>query len=681
MAGLPDLSQLGPQAYEALFGQGQAPQVPPPTDLQVPPELTVPPGPLAGLADTAQNVLAPMGKALVENAQGMPVPVQQPTPSQGAAQPAESPVIPRASEESAAMAEQAQLGHQDEALERERDAGLAENVAKAKAAGERERLAVERETELRKIAGEREKITNDQVDKIKRLSTEIRNTKIDPRAGWNDMPTWRKTTTAIGAFIGGMLVPTVGYNPAMKIIEAQMDRAMDAQKANLDIKQNALKSESSLLGMMREQFDDKIAAEDMTRAAQLTQVQAHLEKETAGIADERVLARAAQMHADLDKQIREFSLSALERENASKQRQFENDLASQASRQAWARVAEDRRHNKAQEGLARDQLNAATEAERAKADASAPQPGDVDPDRITGVRPIGRMDLDYARVPGTGNEKQKEEIRATAGGANRSLDIIASLRDLGFDRNLVPDEKKAVAKMYMAELIQMQQAGVKGIPSDKDMERVKTMVGGLEDPQKFLRVLDSEEYRQVFASVEKSTRSRSNSLLKPHGIELVPRAGRSDEQPEPKLPRVSAKGLAKEAAKGDTSLREKAPGVLTSGMVETFRESMDKAEDLPSMQQVRAVHNKRLGELQRQLKSASGAKRGEIEENLRHMQVMGRELDVRVKASERVFKAGIDDGGRLPDLIKQNLGRVKTDEQLDSMIEDYRQLRSQGVVR
>lgn len=670
MAGLPDLSGLGDEALQALFGPGQAPQAQPPADLQYPQELTVQPGPLSGLADTAKNVLAPMGKAMAQGAEGMPPP-QQPAPSKP--QPQQSPVIDRASEESVAMAESNQLAHQDEALERARDAGLAENAAMAKAAGEKERLSQERETELRRITSERERITGEQVEKVQRLSTEIRNTKIDPRAGWSDLKGWQKAGTAVSAFLGGLLAPMQGYNPAMQIIQKQMDRAMEAQKANLDIKQNSMKNEVSLLGMMREQFDDKLAAEDMTRAAQLTQVQAHLEKEVAGIADEKVLARAAEMHADLDKQIREFSMSALERENAAKQRSFENDLASQASRQAWARIAEERRNNMAQNQLGRDRLNAETEAEKAKAAGSAPQPGDVDPDRISGVRPIGKTDLDYARIPGTGNEKQKEEIRATAGGANRSLDIIASLRDLGFDRNLVPDEKKAIAKMYMAELIQMQQAGVKGIPSDKDMERVKSMVGGMEDPQKFMRVLDSDEYRQVFESVEKSTRSRANSLLQPHGIEMVPRAGHSDEKAKPPSARVSAKGMASEATKGSTQLQERNnSGTYSSPMLEGFKASMDKATDLPDKQKVRAVHNKKLGDLQRELKGASGAKRTELEENLRQMQSMGRRLDLEVKAAERIFKAGINDNGELPEFVKANIGLVKTDADLDALIEQYK---------
>lgn len=76
---------------------------------------------------------------------------------------------------------------------------------------------------------------------IKQVADEYHAGKIDPNQYWSNRSTPGKISTAIGLILGGMSAGvTGGENPALKFLNSEIDRNIEGQKANMDIKKNAL---------------------------------------------------------------------------------------------------------------------------------------------------------------------------------------------------------------------------------------------------------------------------------------------------------------------------------------------------------------------------------------------------------------------------------------------------------
>lgn len=91
------------------------------------------------------------------------------------------------------------------------------------------------------------------------LMEDVKNGHIDPNQFWEDKTAPAKVSTAIGLILGGMGGGLMGQeNPALKLLSGQIDRNIEAQKLNLQNKNN-------LLNHNRQQFQDEVSATNMTR--------------------------------------------------------------------------------------------------------------------------------------------------------------------------------------------------------------------------------------------------------------------------------------------------------------------------------------------------------------------------------------------------------------------------------
>ena len=135
-------------------------------------------------------------------------------------------------------------------------------------------------------------------DEQKKLTEGIVNFKIDPNRVYARMSSGNRVLAAIGLLLGGVSqgLLKLRTNPAMDVINDTINRDIDAQKANLGIKQ-------SLLAINLERYKRLDAATAATRAQLLTVVQAQINiaaaKANSGLAVKN--AQIANYKLDLEK--------------------------------------------------------------------------------------------------------------------------------------------------------------------------------------------------------------------------------------------------------------------------------------------------------------------------------------------------------------------------------------------
>lgn len=99
-------------------------------------------------------------------------------------------------------------------------------------------------------------------ENIKAALSDVKNGHINPKAYMENMGTEQKVATGIGLFLGGLSTPfTHQGNPAMDFLNKQIDRDVEAQKANQNTKMNVYNA-------YLEQYKNAAIAENMTRATQ-----------------------------------------------------------------------------------------------------------------------------------------------------------------------------------------------------------------------------------------------------------------------------------------------------------------------------------------------------------------------------------------------------------------------------
>ena len=121
------------------------------------------------------------------------------------------------------------------------------------------------------------------------MAQDISNTKIDPKAYWANKDSGSKAMAAIGILISGMSGRT--SNMAMDVIQKNIDRDIDAQKANLGKKQTLLSDNFRQQGNLA-------AAESATRAQYESIFQGKLAQMAAKTNNPMVLAQAQQQIMD-----------------------------------------------------------------------------------------------------------------------------------------------------------------------------------------------------------------------------------------------------------------------------------------------------------------------------------------------------------------------------------------------
>lgn len=122
-----------------------------------------------------------------------------------------------------------------------------------------------------------------------RVNDVLKNMKdIDPNNYMKSLSGGQRAMTAIGLILGGIGSGLAGgENPAMQYLMKNVDKDIDAQKANLG-KQN------NLLSAYRDQYKDDVAALQMTRATMLGQIEDRMKEEALKKGDQLSLSRMQQ---------------------------------------------------------------------------------------------------------------------------------------------------------------------------------------------------------------------------------------------------------------------------------------------------------------------------------------------------------------------------------------------------
>lgn len=154
---------------------------------------------------------------------------------------------------------------------------------------------------LQKAEVARQEIREDQEQELAALDTErkalqedIKNGHVDPHRYWGSLSTGQKISTNIGLILGGIGAGmTHGENLAYKMLQANIDRDIDAQKSDLGKKE-------TLLSYNLKQYGNVQDAIARTRIDMQDQVANQMKAAELFATDPLVKARAAKASADIN---------------------------------------------------------------------------------------------------------------------------------------------------------------------------------------------------------------------------------------------------------------------------------------------------------------------------------------------------------------------------------------------
>lgn len=408
------------------------------------------------------------------------------------------------------------------------DAADREAELKAAAKAEESRIAADAAHKATQINAERDKVLGDKQAALVQMGAEIASTKIDPKRLWHEASTGQKVAGIIGIALGGLLIPTTGHNPALEMIDRALARDIQAQQANLENKRFAYGEAKGLYAMMRQSYSDRAAAVQATMAASQAQVAAQLTAKLEGVTNERTKANGLKTISDLQFKAAENMREANKRQYDADGRAFDQDMEKRKLGLDYRK--EDRAERQFQDESTRGWLALTQKDEelRLNRDAKGP-PGSRVGNTISGIKykvrgPDGKMQVfDYVSVD---NEKVRDELAQTLDGAEGVIDSIRDIEALGYDRAAWPSADKAVARAAMQKIILSGMNLMKGVPTDKDAQRLVDSFGGIEDPQKFWEVLSPEDRAKVMKYGEDAVRREVNTKL----------ARRLNKSPDPNAP-------------------------------------------------------------------------------------------------------------------------------------------------
>lgn len=126
---------------------------------------------------------------------------------------------------------------------------------------------------------------------LQQNQSQIMNQKVDPNRLWSTAGTGNKIAAALGLLVGGMGAGLTGQpNAALQVLNKQIDRDVEAQKANLGKQQ-------TLFSMNMQRYHNAQAAEAATRLQLNTTLQAQLSMAALKTQNAQAIA-AAKLHAD-----------------------------------------------------------------------------------------------------------------------------------------------------------------------------------------------------------------------------------------------------------------------------------------------------------------------------------------------------------------------------------------------
>lgn len=130
-----------------------------------------------------------------------------------------------------------------------------------------------------------------------KLENEVKNQKVDPNHFWNQQTGVKgganKVLALLGLFLGGMSQSKTGVNPAGQMLQNAIDRDIEAQKANINQKNN-------LFNMNMKKYGDLAQAEQATKLDMMNMFNVQLQQIGASTQSEAVKANAALAKGQLD---------------------------------------------------------------------------------------------------------------------------------------------------------------------------------------------------------------------------------------------------------------------------------------------------------------------------------------------------------------------------------------------
>lgn len=303
------------------------------------PDLTAPPAPpeesppdggmLAGLARTGIMRALPGGAPNIAPAEvptdavPAPVPIPAPVPRETPAPlPAQAAPAPASGGGGAAGAMQA-------GARAEQQAALGLAGMQAKAAQEQARAVEEqertRQAQEQAFAG----VVAQRNAKLDQDFAAIMAAKVDPRASWERRDGMGKATAVIGLLLSGMGAGlTRGTNMAMKVLDDEIDRDIDAQKANIA-------KGANLLSHYMAQTQNLQSAQALTRASLLTgfaaQLQAQALKSSAPQVQQQALVHVAKLRQDAALNVQRATLGDMQLAEYRKQQAQQAQVAAMLS--------------------------------------------------------------------------------------------------------------------------------------------------------------------------------------------------------------------------------------------------------------------------------------------------------------------------------------------------------------
>ena len=233
-------SPLGPDTLSAAQAPGS---MPPPVDMPTSAtpnqDVTLPPGYAFPKDQPPSATLAP-GRAPADHAQ-----IQDPIQEEADA----------GAQEQAAIGERARIQAETNA----RNARLMQDQAD-ESRRQGEQLAAMRQQHIQQAQ-------QDSV-RLQQQSDELMRSGIDPNHYFSSMPVWGKITSILGLVAGGIWATAPGSggkNPALEIINDNINRDIEAQKANLQNKRAGLEANRGLYALNLQRWGNEEVAAEATR--------------------------------------------------------------------------------------------------------------------------------------------------------------------------------------------------------------------------------------------------------------------------------------------------------------------------------------------------------------------------------------------------------------------------------
>lgn len=133
--------------------------------------------------------------------------------------------------------------------------------------------------------------------KMDEAANSLAASKIDPDRYWANKTTGDKVVAGIGLLLGAF---GPNGNRAADVIQSAINRDIEVQKANVDIKKDAYTARSGIYAKMLETFKDRRAAEEATRMAYLQNTELKIKAISSKYAGQEVAAKAQMLLGELE---------------------------------------------------------------------------------------------------------------------------------------------------------------------------------------------------------------------------------------------------------------------------------------------------------------------------------------------------------------------------------------------